>query len=380
MIEERGIKLDLTAEAEPDKSSDVFYNREMRVNRDISVSTLQVYTRPQFERKCTQEDYELKICDPLAASGVRGLRYGQVEAVGPVLINDSNQKAVDNMERNLELNKDVINPDKFEVRNEDANSLLSQERYFDMIDIDPFGSPVPFLDATARACHWDALAGFTATDLAPLYGSYPKTCQRRYASQPLKSPFAHEIGMRILLKKIFETFAARNLAFQPWISFYQRHYYRIMGRVRESKKQVNRLLPNIGWISYCRSCGHREMVQELSEISQECPNCSEQLEHAGPCWIGKLADSEVCDKIASGLESKGLTGAYNLTNMIKQEADIKTPFYDSHAMASKMNKSVSPLKEILGKLDEKGYRATPTHFSPQGFRTNASLSQIVQAL
>jgi len=75
-----------------------------------------------------------------------------------------------------------------------------------------------------------------------------------------------------------------------------------------------------------------------------------------------------------------LTEAYRLVETVKREANIKNPFYDSHAMASKMDKGASPLEEILRKLDEQGYRTTPTHFSPQGFRTDAPLSQIVQVL
>ncbi|MDY6774274.1 MAG: tRNA (guanine(10)-N(2))-dimethyltransferase, partial [Candidatus Nanohaloarchaea archaeon] len=245
-MEERGVELDLEPEEEPTTDSEVFYNSDMVTNRDISVASL-----AEFQAR---NGRELRICDALAGSGVRGLRYlVGVDGIEEVLVNDIKPEAVENIRRNLELNG--VEREKVEVSRKDANLLLTEKfRSLDYVDIDPFGSPVPYLDSTARSLEHESAAGFTATDLGPLYGSYPKVCERRYGSKPIKTEFGHEIGLRILIKEVFRAFSRYDLAFQPLLSWHEQHYSRVFGTVEESKKQANRLLDNIGFLRFCREC------------------------------------------------------------------------------------------------------------------------------
>jgi len=179
MIEERGIQLDIEPEEEPTTESDVFYNTDMVLNRDVSVAALQVF---QEQRR---RDTPMKVLDALAGSGIRGLRYwNKVKGIGEVTVNDIDPTVVENIERNIELNDA---PD-IQVTNKDANLLMTANRKnYDFVDIDPFGSPAPFTDSAVRSLYHYGFAGFTATDLATLCGSYQKTCRRRYAAHSLNT-------------------------------------------------------------------------------------------------------------------------------------------------------------------------------------------------
>lgn len=364
MIEERKIKL-FIPEEEPTKDSKVFYNPEMKLNRDISVSALQCFQR--------REEKELRVCEPLSASGIRGLRYGrEVEGLKKIFLNDKNPKAMESIHESLKENE--VREEKFSVSEKDANVLLSEnKRRFDYVDIDPFGSPSPFLDSAARALFREGFIGITATDLAPLCGTYKKVCMRRYGSKPLKTPFCHELGIRILLKEIFRSFSRYDFAFKPLLSFYKRHYYRIFGRAYQSKKGANRNLENIGFLSYCGNCGYRSL-NESKEF--ECPECSEDLKHAGPLWVGNIGDKGFCKSLKSDLEARGYLKASDLVDTLKKEYRINVPFYDSHNLASISGKNAPKLEELKQKIKKMGYEVEPTHFSERAFRSKAPVSQL----
>lgn len=360
------MELELEPEEEPTTDSEVFYNEDMIVNRDISVASLAEYQERSGE--------ELKVCDALSASGVRGLRYlNEVDGLEEVLINDIKPEAVENIQKNLELNG---LGERAAVTQKDANLLLTENfRSLDYVDIDPFGSPTLYLDSTARSLRHESAAGFTATDLGPLYGSYPKVCERRYSSRPLKVEFGHELGIRILIKETFRAFSRYDRAFEPVLAWHEQHYSRVFGTVEESKKQCNRMLDDIGYLSFCRECRWRAY-----EDVEQCSACGGTVEKAGPLWTGKLADDEFAGGVRERLDSQGYTEAEQLIEKLQKEADISTPFYESHEIASSIGVQAPERKKLLEAVRERGFRASQTHFSPQGFRTDAPIEEIREAI
>src|SRR3989338_11207447 len=105
------------------RSMPVFYNPVMKLNRDVSVSLL----------KCVP-DSGMRVADPLAGSGVRGIRFllelggGKVKEV---LFNDASKAAVANIKSNLVLNR--ISSRKAVVSNGDASLFLLKNRPFDYV-------------------------------------------------------------------------------------------------------------------------------------------------------------------------------------------------------------------------------------------------------
>ena len=123
----------------------VFYNPVMELNRDIAVLALQAYQR--------MADHEIVACEPLTGCGLRGIRFAaEVEGVRKVVMNDISEKAFLLASFNVKSNRLAR---KATVKHEEANLLLSRysapHRRFDTIDIDPFGSPVRFLESAVRA-------------------------------------------------------------------------------------------------------------------------------------------------------------------------------------------------------------------------------------
>jgi len=155
-IEERGTTLYADRQDEPDTGAEVFYNPEMRTNRDLSVAAAETY----FSKGAS-------VLDATAASGIRAFRYSAVAE--DLVINDTSKSSVEAVRRGLDAN-DV----DAEVVQRDARRLLADRQYeFDLVDIDPYGSFLPFLDPAATAVRREGLVGLTATDLAGPAGSYP---------------------------------------------------------------------------------------------------------------------------------------------------------------------------------------------------------------
>jgi tRNA (guanine26-N2/guanine27-N2)-dimethyltransferase len=344
---------------EAEKDAEVFFNKEMRTNRDLSVIAAKVFSQ--------ELDDEMRICDALAASGIRGMRYTEY---GKVWMNDANPSAIKAIEKGLQEN-DL----EAEVSEKDSNVFLSQSKnFYQFVDIDPYGSFADFLDSAARATHHKGFAGFTATDNAAASGSYKKVCMRRYGSKPLKNSFMHETGLRIYIKEIFENYARYDKAFDPKICWNEKHYSRIMGRVTESKQRCNNSLKNIGYLSFCPKCRWRKL-----ERKEECENCgSNELKIAGPLWTGKIIDRRFTEKMLNQIpeswESK------NLLETLDDEAEILTPFYDLHSLCSNISISVPKQEKFLNIVRDKGYPISNTHSSPTGFRTDAPVEDLKDIL
>gem|GEM_PF-3242496 len=104
------------------KEMEVFYNPIMNLNRDIAILLLQQLP-------------PMHLCDPLAASGVRSIRFAKELKYKSIAINDINKKAVKSIKNNLKFNK-LNNKKKLKIYNDDANLFLLNSKGFDYIAID----------------------------------------------------------------------------------------------------------------------------------------------------------------------------------------------------------------------------------------------------
>lgn len=339
------------------KKLKVFYNEEMRLNRDISTLVFRIFAR--------QAKKTLTVSDILAATGIRGLRYAK-EADIKLILNDLNPSAIKLMKRNV-----LLNRVKAQICNEDANVLLSKNKHkLDVIDIDPFGSPIDFIDSASRAISKEGLLAITATDTAPLSGTYPKTCLRRYGSKPLRGDIGHEVGVRILFNVLARELAKYDRAMTPLLCLGHKHYFRIWAKVKFSKAEADKGLANIGYIIYCRKCGFRAFSKNCVE---KCMNCGAKLDFAGPLWTGKIFDSRICSSLIKESGNK-------IINQIYEESRANALFYDVHGLCKKYRcRAVPKVETVIEKLRKKGFEASRTHFLPTAVRTNADVKAILKS-
>ncbi len=349
----------------------VFYNPQMEFCRDISVSAVQVLA---------DELGNIRVCDSLAGVGVRGLRYGkEVEGVAKVIANDRSREAFELAKRNVELNGLAS---LVEVLNEDANVLLWGNRgRFDFVDLDPFGSPAPFVDAACAALSRKGMLAITATDTAPLSGTHVKACLRRYGAKPLKTEYCHELGIRILIGFVQRVAGKHELALAPVLAHATRHYFRVYLRARRGAQRADELLVQQGHVSHCSACGRRRFTQGMAAGLPSSCECGSEFVHAGPLWLGRLMDRAFVHEVAGDLVKRNFKFGQQelvLLSRCAEEAEGPPAFYDLHGVARRAGASPPKIIEFIAKLRERGYFASRTHFSGTGFRTDAPMDKIVK--
>ncbi len=242
----------------------VFYNPAMEQNRGVSVLVFQSLT--------SSRGRHIDALDGLAASGIRGIRFcKEVSGDFSVTINDWSQDAFELIKRNVERNRaegasraggTAGSAGCAAARNSDLNALLC-ERKFDYIDIDPFGTPVDFIDSAVRAVRHKGILGITATDTAALCGAGSKACIRRYGAKPLHCEFMHETGLRILAGYVVRTAAKYDRAALPLLCYAEGHYMRCYFEIKDGAQKADALLKKIGFAHYCRKCGRRRVSNEV---------------------------------------------------------------------------------------------------------------------
>ncbi|MBW6451971.1 MAG: tRNA (guanine(10)-N(2))-dimethyltransferase [DPANN group archaeon] len=364
------------------KSDSVFYNPLMRLNRDISVIVLNEFSAQKNKLLETKDKvHPFFAADVFCASGVRGIRYRKESGCDVVYLNDLNPTALDLAKENAILN-DV---DSLEFSLLDANEFLSGYKdSIDFVDIDPFGSPNIFLDSAARALSRYSMIAVTATDTAPLSGTYPKACFRKYGARPLHHDIMHEVGLRILMGQVAFAVSRYDKAFMPVLSFSDQHYFRIFAIATKGKTKTDNSLKNIGYVAYCTHCGFRTFLSSDKSLIT-CPKCSKTIQTGGPLWIGSMSDSpflkSVLDNFDSELsEDKNVVKMYKFLNLVMEESKINYLFYDLHDFCKKNSLSIPKMDIIIEKLKSLGFSVSKTHFTPTGIRTDADVTELILSI
>jgi len=356
----------------------VFYNPLMELNRDIAVLALQAYQKIQGKR--------LWVCEPLTGCGVRGLRFAaEVGGVQRMVLSDINPEAAKLAQFNGEFNKlakCVL------VLNEDANLLLSRyaapRRRFHFIDVDPFGSPVPYLDAALRALCDGGLLALTATDVAPLCGVHPNACVRKYGGRPLRTEYCHELAIRLLMGCLVMTAAKHEIGVEVTFSHSTDHYIRVYVKAHYGARRADQSIQKMGYVLHCFSCFHREISEGLvPHLKAECSECGSALKAAGPLWIGELSDRGFCSQMEKETTRRQLKNKGRISKLlflINNESEASPTYYVVDKFCDKLGLPVPSTMRVMRRLGERGFEAALTHFNSRGIRTNAPAEVVKETI
>jgi tRNA (guanine26-N2/guanine27-N2)-dimethyltransferase len=326
------------------KELEVFYNPVMKTNRDLTILFLKAAQNLDLIKK------DILVGLPLSGSGIRGIRFlNELSFVKKIYFNDLSKKAVKNIKKNLKLNK--VKKSNYIIYNEDANLFLDKSKGFDYVDIDPFGSPNQFLDSALRRLSRGGFLAVTATDTAALTGTFPSTTLWKYWAQTYLTPEKHELGLRILIRKIQLIASQYERALIPVFSYVKDHYYRIIFHCIKSKTQASKLIKQ-----------HKVYLPRLSN------------EEIGPLWFGKLNNLNILkEMIKICKDEKEL----KFLNLLKTESKLNfIGFVDMHQFFKKTKLKQICHEEIINLLKSKNFDAARTHFSYKGIKTNASFENL----
>ncbi len=336
----------------PGTRQGVFYNPAMRTNRDITVL---------FGMAEAKEGWTY--LDALGGTGAKGIRLANEcgKDIG-VRVNDQNRDAYSVIKKNIAAN----NLKNAEASNLEYNALLS-DCGFDWIDIDPFGSPVKFLDLAARRTSRNGIISITATDTAPLCGTKPDTCLRRYLAMPLNDRVCHEFGLRILVGNAVRRAAVFDYGLEPVLAYYHGHYFRAYLRKRKGVQVANAALGEIGFVRWDGSQGYSAVKQQPVDGK-----------YAGPLWTGKLWETATVKRMLKACDDTFHRDTKNILESLLSELQQPPFHYHIDDMASRTGTRPLRTDELVASLREAGFGASGVHYSRKGVKTDAGLPELAE--
>ncbi|GAB1316638.1 RNA methyltransferase tRNA(m5U54)methyltransferase [Madurella fahalii] len=392
------------------------------------------------------------ILDALSASGLRALRYAhEIPFLTKVTANDILKAAAQAIERNAAHNKLL---DKIHISVDDALAHMYQRianelrrvalttkgkpgpsDKYDVIDLDPYGSAAPFLDAAVQAVRDDGgLLCVTCTDSGVWASNgYPEKCYALYGGVPLKGWYSHEAGLRLILHAIETSAAKYGLAMEPLLSLSVDFYSRMFVRITKSPSMVkfqggkNMMVYSCGggcgsWTTQLlmrnkpapnkKGSGifYKHGFTKAPTAPQSCEHCGSTMHLAGPMYAGRIHSTEFIKSVIAEAEEASpdvygtrerIRGVLQTaleeflaspeetqaeasengdgTKRIKKsktEAELAAidpyPFYFHPAQVSGLLHCSSPAEAPLkGALIGLGYRVTRSHCKAGSMKTDA---------
>jgi tRNA (guanine26-N2/guanine27-N2)-dimethyltransferase len=338
----------------------VFYNPVQELNRDLTIAVLRAYR----EREPRAETY----LDAMTASGIRGVRAAAED--WDVTCCDRDEDAIELCRENLQRN-DL----DAEVVTRDVNALL-HDTYFDIVDLDPFGTPIPFVDAAFRGTR--NLLCVTATDTAPLCGAHFESGVRSYDAIPRNTEYHAEMGVRVLLSALVRTGARYDIAPRPLVTHATKHYVRTYLELDRGATEANEHLDHLGYVYHCEHCLYRASEYgRLADPPESCPRCDHGIQTAGPLWLDGTCDRSFVERVQGCLSEELGTAerASDLLDRLGAELPEAT-HYDQHRLCKRWGRPAPAMDDFLGNLRDAGYEVSRTHYGGTTFKTTADVDEI----
>ncbi|CAJ1052918.1 tRNA (guanine(26)-N(2))-dimethyltransferase [Xyrichtys novacula] len=413
-------------------ANEVFYNPVQEFNRDLTCAVITEFAREMLaqwgvkvvvpgekervvvslseETKKEQKNGsgELKVtatvgekCEPglrvlegLAASGLRSVRFAlEVPGLRSITANDFSKKAAALIARNAEYNK-VSH--LVQASCNDASMLMyemrrKKERY-DVIDLDPYGSPSAFLDSAVQAVSEGGLLCITCTDMAVMAGNSGETCYSKYGSVSIKAKYCHEMALRIILHSLDQRAAVYQRYIQPLLSVSVDFYIRIFVRVFTGQAKVKNSASKQALVYNCVGCGsfhlqrmgrrtvngnHTKYSPSVGPpVGPECEHCGQRHQLGGPMWAEPIHDLEFVQRVLSAVSanpsrfgtSKRIQG---VLSMVTEELEDVPLYYTVDSMSSTIHTNTPPLLQFRSALLHAGHRVSLSHACKSAIKTDA---------
>eukprot|EP00759_Apiculatamorpha_spiralis_P004084 PhF_6_TR12306/c0_g1_i1/m.19548/K00555/TRMT1, trm1; tRNA (guanine26-N2/guanine27-N2)-dimethyltransferase len=318
---------------------------------------------------------------------------------------------------------------------------LLQQEMMDVVDLDPYGSASPFLDAAITCIEEGGMMCVTCTDAAVLCGKYPETSLAKYGSTALNSDYCHEMGIRVLLCFIERTANRHKKYIKPLLSLSINFYMRVFVQVFTQAAEVKLSIGRMSYVLQCTKCSAYSLQpvgiakerkkrarkedkqqqaasgEDISTMHQintifsppiparstnfsvhvgttsygghkECPCCQSSMWLAGPIYNQPIHDLSFVENCLTTLDasptSQRVLGAADrvralLVAAIEEINDVPL-YYSLPRACSSIKLSCPPLVEITSALGRLGYTCSQTHCTPDGLKTTAPIEVLYGVL
>ncbi|XP_044134865.1 tRNA (guanine(26)-N(2))-dimethyltransferase isoform X1 [Bufo gargarizans] len=340
----------------------------------------------------------LRVLEGLAASGLRSIRFArEVPGLQTIVANDFSASAVELIKRNIQFNgvEHLVTASYSDARMLMYNRMAKRDR-FDVIDLDPYGSPAMFLDAAVQSVGEGGLLCVTCTDMAVLAGNSGETCYGKYGSMSLKSKFCHEMALRILLHSLDLRANCYQRYIVPLLSISADFYIRVFVRVFTGQAKVKMSASKRAMVYNCVGCGTyhlQRMGRAVAHgnnmkysagtgppIGTSCEFCQQKHQVGGPIWAEPLHDITFVQKVL--VASERCPKRFNTSDRIEGMLSVVTEelniplYYTMDTLSSTVRCNTPSLLQFRSALLHAGYKVSLSHACQNAIKTDAPPSII----
>lgn len=434
--------------AQEDTKSNITGDDKMEVEKEAAApqetaeSTAIKQTADQSQSEPKPYQPRFRILDALSATGLRALRYAQeIPSATSIVGNDMDPKAVESMGMNIKHNR-LESKITANIGNAighmyhvafpppESHGPDHVSAKYDVIDLDPYGTAAPFIDAALHAINDGGMLCVTCTD-SGVFAScgYPEKTFSLYGGMPIKGAHSHEGGLRVVLHSIASAAAKQGMAIEPLLSLSIDFYLRVFVRVRKSPAEVKFLAGKTMLAYNCDyGCGAwttqflgrnakqaskgdntfwKYSIAQAPSANSHCDHCGSKSHVAGPMWGGPIHNAAFIERILKDVESvdkevygttdriegmldtalneiyvtnyvpeKGPTHEDMIPKTLPEQID-ESPFFVIPSALSKVIHAIAPSEAAFkGALRHAGYRATRSHCKPGSIKTEAPWTAI----
>ncbi|XP_044514381.1 tRNA (guanine(26)-N(2))-dimethyltransferase isoform X2 [Gracilinanus agilis] len=392
-------------------SNEVFYNPVQEFNRDLTCAVITEFARMQLLSKgiqievpgeeklqkvvvnlaeseegnmepCPRDQPQtaavgnvceegLRVLEGLAASGLRSIRFAkEVPGLQVVIANDASARAVDLIRCNVQLNNvsHLVQPNLADAR------LLMYEhqrgsRRFDVIDLDPYGSPAVFLDAAVQAVSEGGLLCVTCTDMAVMAGNSSETCYSKYGAMSIKSKACHEMALRIVLHSLDLRANCYQRYIVPLLSISADFYIRVFVRVYTGQAKVKASAR----VKFSAATG--------PPVGSECEHCGQRHQLGGPLWAEPIHDLDFVGQVLAAVSrnpGRFRTSARirGVLSMVTEELPDVPLYYTLDQLSRTIHCNTPKLLQLRSALLHAGFRVSLSHACKNAVKTDAPPSEL----
>ena len=346
-----------------------FYNPESKFVRDLGVLAATVQK---------QDVGSLRVLDALGGCGVRSLRYLQEADADYVWLNEGNPDHSPVIRKNLGAKN---HSDRCYVTYQDAHRVFfdcyDSSDYYDLVDVDCFGSAVPYLSTMLWGTKIGGLMYLTSTDGRTLTGHPPEKSVETYGAIARSHPARHEQALRLLIGATQQQAATMGLGIEPVFSLFTRKTYRLMMRL-VSKPNITE--DNYGFLGYCHHCGNYQTIswRKLNQISCSCN--SPNVTVSGAMWLGDLHDPELIQRYITLAKERKWRKITNLLTIMAGEIGLPPYFYTLRELGKFSKLDLPKRSHLIQILQQQGYKAAATHINPQAIKTDATMEACIELI
>ncbi|KAJ1735499.1 RNA methyltransferase tRNA(m5U54)methyltransferase [Coemansia biformis] len=390
------------------KNNEVFYNPVQEFNRDMSIAAIKTWRDVTMEARMARfarSESPKKVAPPttftileaLAASGLRSVRYAkEIEGIDHIVANDLLEDAAESIRRNAHYN--AVSPQLLRANRGDAITFMYAQRdqkRFDVVDLDPYGSAAPFIDGAIHAAARGGLLCVTCTDLAILASNKdPETCYAKYSGNPLRSEFCHELALRLVIHSLQQAANRQRRYIEPLLSCSIDFYVRVFVRVHDSPLMVKSVASQSGPVYHCGYCGSyaaqplgaivqgsgsnlKYRVARGPPVDRTCANCNSALEIGGPCWLGPLHNRDFVQRMYDGVSKAGASvygtqpRMKGMLKVILEELEDAPFHYTISKLSAAVRTTCPPLVKVNSALLNAGFRVSGSHTAQGSIKTDA---------